>query len=135
MTIGQKIAVLRTAMQISQEQLAEKLEVSRQSVSKWESDQSVPEVSKILQLSSIFNVTTDDLLRDEIPLAPTLTENLLNPRNQLYSTEDTLAQTVSEARLTPSLQLSTLSRSVDSSAGTTQRYSQKATKRATKQES
>ncbi|MBE6671379.1 MAG: phosphoglucosamine mutase [Ruminococcaceae bacterium] len=83
MTIGQKIAVLRTAMQISQEQLAEKLEVSRQSVSKWESDQSVPEVSKILQLSSIFNVTTDDLLRDEIPLAPTLTENLFKPKESI----------------------------------------------------
>ncbi len=83
MTIGQKIAVLRTAMQISQEQLAERLEVSRQSVSKWESDQSVPEVSKVLQLSSLFNVTTDDLLRDEIPLAPTYTETLFRPKESV----------------------------------------------------
>lgn len=83
MTIGQKIAVLRTAMQISQEQLAEKLEVSRQSVSKWESDQSIPEVSKILQLSSLFNVTTDDLLRDEVPLAPTYTETLFRPKESV----------------------------------------------------
>ena len=83
MTIGQKIAILRTAMQISQEQLAERLEVSRQSVSKWESDQSVPEVGKILQLSSLFNVTTDDLLRDEIPLAPTYTETLFRPKESI----------------------------------------------------
>lgn len=83
MTIGQKIAILRTAMQISQEQLAERLEVSRQSVSKWESDQSVPEVGKILQLSSLFNVTTDDLLRDEIPLAPTYTETLFRPKESV----------------------------------------------------
>lgn len=83
MTLGQKIAVLRTAMQISQEQLAERLDVSRQSVSKWESDQSVPEVSKILQLSYLFNVTTDDLLRDEIPLAPTYTETLFRPKESV----------------------------------------------------
>ncbi|MBR5322197.1 MAG: phosphoglucosamine mutase [Clostridia bacterium] len=83
MTIGQKIAILRTAMQISQEQLAERLEVSRQSVSKWESDQSVPEVGKILQLSSLFNVTTDDLLRDDIPLAPTYTETLFRPKESV----------------------------------------------------
>lgn len=83
MTLGQKIAVLRTAVQLSQEQLAERLEVSRQSVSKWESDQSVPEVGKILQLSALFNVTTDDLLRDEIPLAPTYTESLFRPKESV----------------------------------------------------
>ena len=83
MTIGQKIAVLRVAMQLSQEQLAEKVEVSRQSVSKWESDSSVPEVSKIIQLSSLFNITTDDLLRDEIPLAPTYTEALFRPKESV----------------------------------------------------
>lgn len=80
MTVGQKIAVLRTAMQMSQEQLAERLDVSRQSVSKWEADQSLPEVGKILQLSSLFNITTDDLLKDEIPLAPTYTEPLFRPK-------------------------------------------------------
>ena len=83
MTIGQKIAILRTALQLSQEQLAEKVDVSRQSVSKWESDQSVPEVSKILQLSQLFNITTDDLLRDEIPLAPTYTESLFRPKESV----------------------------------------------------
>ena len=79
MTIGQKIAVLRTAAQMSQEQLAGQLEVSRQSVSKWESDQTLPEIGKVVQLSRLFNITTDDLLLDSIPLAPTYTEPLFRP--------------------------------------------------------
>ena len=83
MTLGQKISVLRTAMNISQEQLAEKLDVSRQSVSKWESDKSIPEVNIILKLSSIFNITLDDLLREEIPLAPTYTEPIFRPKESV----------------------------------------------------
>lgn len=83
MTVGQKIAILRNKMELSQEQLAEKLEVSRQSVSKWESDQSMPEVGKILQLSTLFNITADDLLRDEIPLEPTFTESLFKPKESV----------------------------------------------------
>ena len=79
MTIGQKISILRTALNLSQEQLAEKLEVSRQSVSKWESDKSLPEINMILKLSQIFNIALDDLLRDEIPLSPTYTEPIFRP--------------------------------------------------------
>ena len=62
MTIGQKISILRNSVKLSQEQLAEQLDVSRQSVSKWESDASYPEIAKIIQLSSLFNVSIDDLL-------------------------------------------------------------------------
>ncbi len=83
MTLGQKISILRTAMNISQEQLAEKLDVSRQSVSKWESDKSIPEVNIILKLSAIFNITLDDLLREEIPLAPTYTEPIFRPKESV----------------------------------------------------
>ena len=83
MTLGQKIAVLRTALQLSQEQLSEKLGVSRQSVSKWESDMSTPEVGKILLLATLFNITTDDLLKDELPLAPTYTEPLFRPKESV----------------------------------------------------
>ncbi len=83
MTIGQKIAILRSSLQLSQEQLAEQLDVSRQSVSKWESDMSVPEIAKILQLASLFNVSTDDLLRDEIPLEPNYTETLFKPKESV----------------------------------------------------
>lgn len=79
MTIGQKIAFLRVGAQLSQEQLAGKLEVSRQSVSKWESDQSLPEITKVVQLATLFHVTTDDLLREEILLSPADTEPLFQP--------------------------------------------------------
>lgn len=64
MTLGQKIQQLRKASGISQEQLAEQLHVSRQSVSKWELDDAVPELSKIILLSDLFAITIDELLRD-----------------------------------------------------------------------
>lgn len=69
MTIGQKIAQLRTSKGISQEQLAETLCVSRQSVSKWEMDQALPQIDKVLQLASLFSVSTDELLCDKIELS------------------------------------------------------------------
>ena len=65
MTIGQKIARLRIASDISQEELAENLGISRQSVSKWELDQAVPQIDKVVKLAEIFGVTTDELLQDE----------------------------------------------------------------------
>lgn len=83
MTIGQKISILRTAEKMSQEQLAEKLSVSRQSVSKWESDKSLPEIGTVLEISKIFGITTDDLLHDETPLPPTYTEPLFRPKESV----------------------------------------------------
>ena len=78
MTIGQKIIALRNSMGISQEKLAELLNVSRQSISKWEMDHSVPQIDKILQLSEIFSISCDDLLRDEVELRRTITAPLTN---------------------------------------------------------
>ncbi len=66
MTIGEKIAVLRASRGISQEQLAEALSVSRQSVSKWEMDQSIPQTKKIMQISDLLHISLDSLMRDEI---------------------------------------------------------------------
>ncbi len=66
MILADKIINLRKKNGWSQEELAEKMNVSRQSVSKWESAQSVPDLGKILQLSSLFGVTTDYLLKDEM---------------------------------------------------------------------
>lgn len=66
MILAEKILALRTAQGWSQEELAEKLEVSRQSVSKWESAASIPDINKILQLSQLFGVTTDYLLKDNL---------------------------------------------------------------------
>lgn len=66
MTLGEKIYRLRTESGLSQESFGDSLGVSRQSVSKWETGQSVPELEKIVAISNLFGVTTDYLLRDEL---------------------------------------------------------------------
>ena len=63
MNLANRIQRLRKAKGISQEELADGLGVSRQAVSKWESEQSMPELDKIIQLSEYFGVTTDFLLK------------------------------------------------------------------------
>ena len=78
MTIGQKIIQLRNSMGISQEKLAELMGVSRQSISKWEMEQAVPQVDKILQIADIFSVSCDELLHDNIDLRRTITAPLAN---------------------------------------------------------
>lgn len=75
MTIGEKIAQLRLNRDISQEQLAEKISVSRQSVSKWEMDQAIPQVDKVLQLCELFNISADELLRDTVSIDRVLRES------------------------------------------------------------
>lgn len=68
MTIGTKIQNLRKQRGMSQEQLAEALGVSRQAVSKWEAEQSVPDIDKIISICDYFGVTTDYILRNaELP--------------------------------------------------------------------
>ena len=66
MILADKITNLRKKNGWSQEELAEKMRVSRQAVSKWEGAQTVPDLEKILALSQLFGVTTDYLLKDEI---------------------------------------------------------------------
>ena len=68
MTVGEKIAHLRIAANISQEELAEKIDVSRQSISKWEMNQATPQIDKILVLCDLFNISADELFRDKIDL-------------------------------------------------------------------
>ena len=65
MTLGQNIARLRTQKNLSQGDLADALEVSRQSVSKWETDASIPELDKLLRLAELFGVTLDELVKGE----------------------------------------------------------------------
>ncbi|MCL1830718.1 MAG: helix-turn-helix domain-containing protein [Oscillospiraceae bacterium] len=62
MSLGTNIQQLRKSASLSQEQLADKLSVSRQAISKWETDQTLPEIDKILALSRFFSVSTDSLL-------------------------------------------------------------------------
>lgn len=66
MILADKIIRLRKKNGWSQEELADKMNVSRQAVSKWEGAQTVPDLGKVLQLSNLFGVTTDYLLKDEI---------------------------------------------------------------------
>lgn len=66
MNIGQKIQKLRKKTGLSQEQLAEKLSVSRQAVSNWELAECLPDTDNIVQLSQLFGVSTDYLLHDAI---------------------------------------------------------------------
>lgn len=63
MTLGEQIHQLRTARGLSQGDVADALDVSRQSVSKWETDSSVPELEKLLGLSELFGITLDALVR------------------------------------------------------------------------
>jgi transcriptional regulator with XRE-family HTH domain len=71
MKLADKISKLRKQIGWSQEELAEKMNVSRQSVSKWESASSIPDMNKIIRLSEIFSVSTDYLLKDEIETSET----------------------------------------------------------------
>ena len=65
MILADKIIELRKRNGWSQEELAEKLNVSRQSISKWEGAQSIPDMNRIIKMSEIFGVSTDFLLKDE----------------------------------------------------------------------
>lgn len=68
MTLGEKITALRSQHKMSQGDLAEKLNVSRQSVSKWETNASIPELDKLLLLSELFGITLDALVKgDAVP--------------------------------------------------------------------
>ena len=66
MILAYKIMNLRKKAGWSQDELASQLNVTRQSVSKWEGAQSVPDMDRIVQMSRLFGVTTDYLLKDEI---------------------------------------------------------------------
>ena len=70
MILAEKITELRKKNGWSQEELAEQLDVSRQSISKWESAQSTPDMNRILKMSDIFGVSTDYLLKDEMVMLP-----------------------------------------------------------------
>ena len=66
MTMGEKIRQFRSAKEFSQEVLAEKLNVSRSAVAKWEADGGIPEIDNLLQLSLVFNVSIDELIGNTV---------------------------------------------------------------------
>lgn len=62
MTLGERLTELRKKMNLSQEEVAEKLYVTRQTVSKWELDQSTPDFDKIVPICKLYNITSEELL-------------------------------------------------------------------------
>ena len=98
MILADKIIRERKRLGLSQEELAEKMNVSRQAVSKWEGGQSIPEIEKILQLSSLFGVTTDYLLKDEIEAVQYTPPNITSG---VSSTQDEPAETEQAPVITP----------------------------------
>ena len=77
MNVGNKIIALRTEHKMSQSELAFLLDVSRQTVSKWECNICDPEIGRIKQIASIFNVTTD-YLREDVAETPLTKEEVLS---------------------------------------------------------
>ena len=88
MIFADKLMDLRKKNGWSQEELAEKLNVSRQAVSKWESAQSVPDMSRIIQLSEIFGVSTDYLLKDELEQAEVSQETVTDSLTRTVDMEE-----------------------------------------------
>ena len=87
MILADKIINLRKKNSWSQEELAEKLGVSRQSISRYEGAQSIPDMDKILKLSKIFGVTTDYLIKDEIEDPEFLDEDYEESKTRKVSME------------------------------------------------
>ena len=65
MKFNEKLVILRKQHNLSQEQVAEKLKVARQTVSKWELGETTPEMDKLIMMSEIYNITLDELMKDE----------------------------------------------------------------------
>jgi transcriptional regulator with XRE-family HTH domain len=95
MDFSDRLLMLRKGMNLTQEQLAEKMNVSRQSISKWESGQAVPELEKVVALSTIFDVTTDSLLKpSEMDELSAKTDMLERQQQQLLIRENRQRQKV-----------------------------------------
>lgn len=90
MSLGENLQFLRKRENMTQEQLAETLEVSRQSVSKWESDSTYPETDKLLQLTEIFHCTLDDLMKKDISSQYIEDKNNYNEHKDQFSKRITL---------------------------------------------
>jgi len=88
MEFGEKLTALRKSRELTQEQLAEELNVSRQSVSKWETGQAIPEAETLLELSRAFDVTLDYLLKpSQIDELSVKTEILEQQQQQMLARE------------------------------------------------
>lgn len=89
MNIGERIYNLRTEANMSQGDLAEKLNVSRQSVSKWENNNSTPDIEKLVLIASVFGITVDELVKDDVTKN---IENLSNETISSFENQNTIPQ-------------------------------------------
>ena len=80
MTLGERLLAYRNRVGLSQEKLAEKIGVTRQTVSKWELGQTTPEMDKLLEMSKIFGINVDDLLDETKEIKSQTEENKTNTR-------------------------------------------------------
>ena len=91
MTIGKRIAALRREKNLKQDDLAQMLEVSPQAVSKWENDQTCPDISLLPKLAKILDVSVDELLSGKQELQPVVT---LVPEEQRKDIKDMMLRIV-----------------------------------------
>ena len=90
MTLGEKIAIQRKELNYTQEQLADILGVSRQSISKWESDIAYPETEKLIELGKLFDCSMDYLMKEEViekgdvqtSILTEISRKVVNPKNK-----------------------------------------------------
>lgn len=66
MSLGEKIKAMRQKAALSQEQLAEKLNVSRQAITKWETGKGLPDIANLIAISDEFDISLDELIKDDI---------------------------------------------------------------------
>ena len=86
MEIGKRIREYRKIYNLSQEQLADKIFVSRQTVSNWENDKTYPDIQIIVSLSILFNVSLDELIREDLEeMTMKISNNKANKRADIYS--------------------------------------------------
>lgn len=97
MTLGQKLKVLLKDNGMTQEDLAERLEVSRQAVGKWVNDKGIPEVGKLVQISNLFGVSTDYLLKEDCEEKTVSAEKAL-PDSGYYVSQEMLDGYLSYSR-------------------------------------
>ena len=91
MTFGKKLSILRKQLNLSQAELAERLNVSRQAITKWENEIGLPDLDNIKKLSSIFNVKIDELLDykiEEAKINLNITEEKIERENSRFNNVD-----------------------------------------------
>ncbi len=108
MILADKIMALRKKAGWSQEELAARLNISRQSVSKWEGAQSIPDMDKVVQMSRLFGVTTDFLLKDELEIEEhTQSEPMDEPPLRRVTMEEASAYLALRRAAAPKMALAT----------------------------